>query len=225
MLFRSVESIKGGMESLQNYTAELAESIREKEEKTDHYEDILGTYLVKLSTKQAGESASREAAKLLKVIGDYERVSDHAVNLLEAAEEMRDKELQFTEAAKKELAVIFAAVNEILDLSLAAFLEDDLENAFLVEPLEQVIDEIKEQMRTCHIARMQQGACSIDAGFVWSDILTDLERTSDHCSNIAGCVTDVAHRNMNIHESLRKLRNDNDEFKVKYQEYAGKYSL
>ncbi|MCI8925581.1 MAG: Na/Pi cotransporter family protein [Lachnospiraceae bacterium] len=225
MAITAVESIKGGMESLQNYTAELAESIREKEEKTDHYEDILGTYLVKLSTKQAGESASREAAKLLKVIGDYERVSDHAVNLLEAAEEMRDKELQFTEAAKKELAVIFAAVNEILDLSLAAFLEDDLENAFLVEPLEQVIDEIKEQMRTCHIARMQQGACSIDAGFVWSDILTDLERTSDHCSNIAGCVTDVAHRNMNIHESLRKLRNDNDEFKVKYQEYAGKYSL
>lgn len=225
MAITAVESIKGGMESLQNYTAELAESIREKEEKTDHYEDILGTYLVKLSTKQAGESASREAAKLLKVIGDYERVSDHAVNLLEAAEEMRDKGLQFTEAAKKELSVIFAAVNEILDLSLAAFLENDLENAFLVEPLEQVIDEIKEQMRTCHIARMQQGACSIDAGFVWSDILTDLERTSDHCSNIAGCVTDVAHRNMNIHESLRKLRNDNDEFKVKYQEYAGKYAL
>ncbi len=221
----AVSSLKEGMDSLQNYSVELAESIRKKEEKTDHYEDILGTYLVKLSTRQVGESSSREAAKLLKVIGDYERISDHAVNLLEAAEELRYKELQFTETAKKELAVISLAVNEILDLSLTAFLQNDLEAAFLVEPLEQVIDELKEQMRTSHIMRMQQEECSIDAGFVWSDLLTDLERTSDHCSNIAGCVVDVAHRSMNFHESLRKLRNNNEEFKEKYQEYTQKYVL
>lgn len=221
----AVDSLKEGMQSLQNYTVELAESIRKKEEKTDYYEDILGTYLVKLSTRQAGESSSREAAKLLKVIGDYERISDHAVNLLEAAEELHDKRLQFTEAAKKELMVIFSAVNEILDLSLSSFLQDDPEKALLVEPLEQVIDELKEQMRTCHILRMQQEECSIDAGFVWSDLLTDLERTSDHCSNIAGCVIDVAHHSMNFHESLRKLRDGNEAFKVKYQEYAEKYVL
>lgn len=221
----AADSLKEGMESLQAYTEELAESIREKEEKTDHYEDILGTYLVKLSTRQAEDSNSREAAKLLKVIGDYERISDHAVNLLEAAEEMRDKGLEFTEAAKKELMVIFAAVDEILDLSLTAFLEDDPKSAFLVEPLEQLIDELKEQMRTRHILRMQQEKCSIEAGFVWLDLLTDLERTADHCSNVAGCVMDVAHRNMNIHASLRKLRNDNEGFAAKYQEYAGKYVL
>lgn len=221
----SVESLKEGIEALHNYTSAGAKSVREMEEKTDHYEDILGTYLVKLSTRQAGESNSREAAKLLKIIGDYERISDHAVNLLEAAEEMRDKEQHFTKEAEEELKVICSAVSEILDLSLKAFLAEDMESAFLAEPLEQVIDELKEQMRTSHILRMQQGECSIGAGFVWSDLLTDLERTADHCSNIAGCVVDVARRSMNFHESLRKMRSDNDEFKVKYQEYAQKYAL
>lgn len=221
----SIGSLKEGMESLHCYAPELARSIHEKEEKTDHYEDILGTYLVRLSTRLAGGSSSRKAAMLLKIIGDFERIADHAVNLLEAAEEMRDKELKFTEEAKGQLKVLCSAVNEILDLSLAAFLQNDLELAFKVEPLEQVIDELKEQMRTCHILRMQQEECSIDAGFVWADLLTDLERTSDHCSNIAGCVIDIARHNMNSHESLRMLRNENGDFKVKYQEYAGKYSL
>ena len=138
---------------------------------------------------------------------------------------MREKGMVFTEAAASELEVITSAVNEILDLSLAAFLRDDLQAASMVEPLEQVIDQLKEEMRTRHILRMQQGACSIEVGFIWSDLLTSLERTSDHCSNIAGCVIDMANHNMNLHESLRSVRNDSQVFQENFSAYVGKYHL
>lgn len=218
-------SLKDAMVSLRGYTPELAASIREKEDKTDHYEDILGTYLVNLSTRQISEADSREAAKLLKMIGDFERLADHAVNILESAEELRDKKLRFTEDALSELTVVSAAVRDILDLSLTAFLHNDLNAASLVEPLEQVIDQLKEQLRTRHILRMQKGDCSIDAGFAWSDLLTNLERTADHCSNIAGCVIDIAHGNMDIHQSLRTFRADSEDFRQRFQEYQYKYAL
>ncbi len=219
----AVSALKLSMSCLRNDAPELAASVREKEEKTDYYEDILGTYLVKLSEKQVSASDSAEAAKLLKMIGDFERISDHAVNLLGSADEMREKGMVFTEAAASELEVITCAVNEILDLSLAAFLRDDLQAASMVEPLEQVIDQLKEEMRTRHILRMQQGACSIEVGFIWSDLLTSLERTSDHCSNIAGCVIDMANHNMNLHESLRSVRNDSQVFQENFSAYVGKY--
>jgi len=221
----AVSALKESMACFHDFSPKLAASVREKEEKTDQYEDILGTYLIKLSAKQISGADSAEAAKLLKIIGDFERISDHAVNILESAEEMQGKGLAFTAAAASELELIALAVNEILDLSLTAFLSDDLKAASMVEPLEQVIDGLKEQLRTRHILRMQQGTCSIDAGFIWSDLLTNLERTSDHCSNIAGCVIDMAHHNMNIHESLRSIRNDSEDFQQKFRAYAGKYSI
>lgn len=221
----AVSALKESLAYLYEDSPELAVSVREKEEKTDYYEDILGTYLVKLSAKRISGSDSAEAAKLLKMIGDFERISDHAVNILESAEEMRGKGLSFTDAAVSELRIIASAVNEILELSLAAFLEDDLKAASMVEPLEQVIDQLKEQMRTRHILRLQQGVCSIDVGFILSDLLTDLERTSDHCSNIAGCVIDMANHNMNLHESLRSIRNDSEDFRQKFKAYAAKYSF
>ncbi len=221
----AAESMKESLAALREYSPQLAESVRQKEEKTDHCEDILGSYLVKLSARPISEADSQEAAKLLKVIGDIERISDHAVNLLESAEEMQDKKLSFTSGAAAELAVLSSAVEEILDLSLGAFLENDMEQASTVEPLEQVIDHLKEQMRTSHILRLQQGSCTIDAGFIWSDLLTALERTSDHCSNIAGCVMDIAHHNMNLHASLRELRNDSPDFRKKFKAFSEKYSL
>lgn len=221
----AADALKEGMTSLSEYAPELAVSVREKEEQTDHYEDILGTYLVKLSARQISSSDSEEAAKLLKLIGDFERIADHAVNLLEAAEEMQRKEIVFTESAVSELKVILSAVDEILELSLTAFLQDDKEAAFQVEPLEQVIDQLKEQLRTRHILRLQQGNCTMDAGFVWSDLLTGLERTADHCSNIAGCVLDADHHDMNFHGLLREIRNDREEFRQSYQEYMEKYTL
>jgi len=181
--------------------------------------------MVRLSACQISAADSTEAAKLLKMIGDFERISDHAVNLLESAEEMIEKKLPFTDAARGELSVISAAVEEILTLSMSAFLNNDLNAASMVEPLEQVINRLKEQMRTRHILRLQQGNCSTTAGFIWSDLLTDLERTADHCSNIAGCMTDISQGSMNLHESLREIREGSGDFLPKYNEYARKYSL
>ncbi len=219
----AMHSLKDGMQCLSVYNPELAESVREAEDKTDHYEDIIGTYLVKLSANRISDRDSAEAAKLLKIIGDLERISDHAVNLVDSAEEMESKELSFSDAAKAQLAGLSDAISEILDLSYKAFVNNDLQAATTVEPLEQIIDEMKDMMRTSHITRLQQGTCSIETGFVWSDILTNLERTSDHCSNIAGCVMDAEKKNMNIHESLRMMKAESPYFKEQYDVYAEKY--
>lgn len=221
----AASSLKEALSSLRDASPELAASIREKEDKTDHYEDILGTYLVKLSARQISAADSREAAKLLKLIGDFERIADHAVNILESAEELRKKEIRFTDTAKGELEVLSRAVSDILDLSLTAWRQNDLSAAASVEPLEQVIDQLKEQLRTRHILRLQKGDCTIDAGFTWLDLLTNLERTADHCSNIAGCVIDAAQDNMNLHQSLRDIRNGSEEFQERYREYSRKYAL
>ena len=214
-----------GVECLQNYSEELAAEVRELEEKTDHYEDILSTYLVKLSALKIAPADSAQAAMLLKAIGDLERVGDHALNLVEAAEELHQKDLQFTDAAKAELAVLIHAVEEIVEMSISAFWHNDLDKAYRVEPLEQVIDDLKEALRIRHIQRLQLGQCSIETGFIWSDLLNGLERTGDHCSNIAGIVVDRAHHDMNTHEALRSARIENQNFARQYQAYAEKYAL
>ena len=221
----AVTAMKQGITALTAYTPELAAQVRRAEEQTDHYEDILGTYLVKLSTRRISASDSNEAAKLLKIIGDFERISDHAVNLVQSSEEMNSKEMRFSPEASRELGVLTGAVNEILDLSLDAFLHNELSPAGMVEPLEQVIDELKEQLRTAHILRLQQEKCSIEAGFIWSDLLTDLERVSDHCSNIAGCVMDMHEGNLNLHESLRAMKEDREKFADRYLVYRKKYQV
>ena len=218
-------TLKSAVEALLNFSPELAQQVRDLEEKTDHYEDILGTYLVKLSTLKISAADSNEAAMLLKALNDFERVGDHALNLVESAEELQEKGLRFTDTAQKELAVLIRAVEEIVELSFAAFRDSDLQKAYQVEPLEQVIDDLKEKMRVHHIQRLQQGLCSIETGFVWSDLLTALERVGDHCSNIAGCVVDMAHRDMNTHEALRSARVENEHFGEQYKAYARKYSL
>lgn len=219
----AVRSLKNAMLSLTAYTPELARSVREDEDKSDHYEDILGAYLVKLSINRLGDTDSAEAAKLLRLIGDFERISDHSVNILEAAEELRDKGLSLTPEADAELRVMCAAVGEILELAEASFVNGNLESAVMVEPLEQVIDELKEKLRGAHILRMQQGKCSIEAGFVWSDLLTNLERVSDHCSNIAGCLLDMA-GDLSLHEMLRAAR-DGGEYAARHRSLAEKYSI
>ena len=221
----AVTSMKRGIAALTDYTPALAEQVRQAENQTDHYEDILGTYLVKLSTRRISASDSNEAAKLLKIIGDFERISDHAVNLVQSAEELNSKEMTLSQEANRELSVLTGAVSEILDLSLEAFLKNDLGPAGMVEPLEQVIDELKEQLRTAHILRLQQEKCSIEAGFIWSDLLTDLERVSDHCSNIAGCVLDMQEGNLNLHESLRAMKEDREKFADRYLLYRKKYTV
>ena len=219
------EALYMELATFENYSPELAESIRENESRCDRYEDELGTYLVRLSAQQLSDAESEEATELLKIIGDFERISDHAVNLLAASEELRSKGLDFSATAEKELKVLIGAVSEILNTAERAFSEKDLAAAAQVEPLKQVIVALKEQMRTRHILRMQQGHCSIEAGFVWSDLLTDLERTADHCSNIAGCVLDAANHGLNLHETLRAMRADDPDFRRAYGTYAEKYRL
>lgn len=219
------EALHMALTTFENYSPELTESIRENESRCDRYEDELGTYLVRLSAQQLSDAESEEATELLKIIGDFERISDHAVNLLAASEELRSKGLGFSATAEKELKVLIGAVSEILNTAERAFSEKDLAAAAQVEPLKQVIVALKEQMRTRHILRMQQGHCSIEAGFVWSDLLTDLERTADHCSNIAGCVLDAANHGLNLHETLRAMRADDPDFRRVYGTYAEKYRL
>jgi len=213
-------ALKEGIAAIHGFTPELASSVREREAKSDHYEDILGPYLVELSARPISAGDSAQAAWLLKLIGDWERVSDHAENLVESAGEMHEKGFCFTGGAKKELDVLCAAVGEILDLALAACLDGDKESAALVEPLEEVVDRLKEQLRTNHILRLQQGGCTIGAGFVWSDLLTDLERTADHCSNIAESVMDLPYASPS-----HRLRNDGPDYRRNVQRFADKYAL
>ena len=221
----AAEALNRGLDAFSAYTPELAEGIRRDEKRCDRYEDALGTYLVRLSTQQMGAAESEEATELLKTIGDFERISDHAVNVLESAEELRTKGLTFSKTAQRELDVLSKAVRDILTLALRAFREKDMDAAGQVEPLEQVIDDLKEQMRTRHILRLQQGQCSIETGFVWCDLLTDLERTSDHCSNIAGCVIDAAQHDLNLHETLRSVRHSDGTYRQRLDTCAEVYRL
>ncbi len=216
-------ALKSSIECLTAYDKETASAIREAEDKTDHYEDIIGTYLVKLSTHQLNETEGATASMLLKAIGDFERISDHAVNILESAEEMRDKKIVFSADADVEMNSLSNAVSEIVTLSYTSFRNSDTKQATLVEPLEQVIDRMKELLRSRHIERLRVGGCGIEAGFVWNDLITNMERVSDHCSNIAGCVIDVKEQNMNLHESLKQLRTDNDIYRKQFEEYTSKY--
>ncbi len=216
-------AIDASLKMLDGVDGKTAENIREWEDKTDHYEDVLGTYLVKLSAVRVGDENSAEAAMILKAIGDFERIGDHASSILNAAEEMQQKEIKFTEAAQKELSILRSAVSEIVGLACKAFADGDVDAAMKVEPLEQVVDRIKEQLRRRHIERLQQGHCTIEAGFVWSDLLTDLGRVSDHCSNIAGGVIDLQQQNMNIHEAQRTMKSESEEYKELYRAYKVKY--
>ena len=225
MAEEAVTALEEGLQAFETYTPALAEEIRRREDKTDRAEDRLGNYLIRLSAQPLSQADSEEAAKLLKVIGDFERIADHAVNLLDSAEELRDKQLAFSEAARRELSVLPAAVREVLQLALPAFTQNELEAAFRVEPLKEVIDGLKEQLRTRHILRLQKGECQVETGFVWSDLLTSLERAADHSSNIAGCVIDADQHRLDLHQTLRAVRQESEDFRQAYRAYVEKYAL
>ena len=221
----SMDALKTSCQLIEHYDPKSAQAVRETEQEADQYEDMLGTYLVKLGRADLNAADSRETAKLLHIIGDFERISDHAVNLVESAEESRNKGLSFSVHAKQELAVLTAAVGEVMDLALDAFLQNDPALAAKVEPLEQVVDTLKEQLRNRHILRLQKGECTIELGFVWSDLLTSLERVADHCSNIAGCVIEMSHDSLDVHEYLDNVKAGGPGFLRAYEAYAQKYAL
>lgn len=225
MAKKAVFAMENAIDCVSEYSDEKAKLVREAEEKTDRYEDMLSSYLIKLSARQIGEKSGAEEAELLKVIGDFERIADHALNILESAEEMQEKKITLSENAERELSVMTSAVKEILSLTLKAYAETDVRTAQDIEPLEEVIDGLKELLRESHIVRLQQGKCTATAGFVWEDMLINLERVSDHCSNVAGCIIDGKEGNLNLHTSLRQTRKEGVAFKALFETYQQKYNL
>lgn len=211
---------------LEGYDEKTAEKIKAMEKTTDAYEDKLGTYLVRISEQSILESEKKETASLLHFIGDLERIADHAVNIAEASEEINDKGVGFTENTQKELAVLIQAINEIGEMTVRSVCENNVSLAKSVEALEQVVDGLCEEIKRRHIQRLQSNECTVERGFVLSDILTDLERVSDHYSNIAGCLVEISeHRSFDMHANVNKFKAETEEFKNGVFEYSSKYRL
>ena len=218
--------IRNSIDLFRNYESKSADDIREAEGKVDVYEDVLGSYLVKLSSENMDARDSHEVTKLLHIIGDLERISDHSVNLVDSAEEIKDKELAFSEEAETELDVLFAAVTEIVTITEQALVNSDLELAARIEPLEQVIDDLRDEIKINHIHRLKKSECTVEHGFVLSDILTNLERVSDHCSNIGGCLIEMAKNDtLDLHDYTHRVHLGGLEYKALFTEYKAKYAL
>lgn len=227
MAEESISSVKSAMEFVLNgYDAKVAEKIKESEKTVDKYEDKIGSYLVKLSNHDMTEEDSNESNKILHLISDFERISDHALNIMSAAEEIKDKKLDFSSEAKKEMTVLITAVNEILDITYKTFSQNNLQSAVMVEPLEQVVDELKEYMRRQHVRRLRKNECTVEMGFIQTDLLTDIERISDHCSNIAACILEMAHDDMDMHKYLNRVKAGKvQEYNQYYEHYVAKYAI
>lgn len=227
MATEAIGSMKAAMAMLSApFSAKECVAIRESEDKVDMYEDKIGSYLVKVSALALSETDSTEANELLRLIGDIERISDHSVSMIASIQEMHEKNLAFSADAKRELAVLVSAVSEILDLSLAAFQNKDLAAAVQVEPLEQVVDSLQDQIKKQHIARLQRQECTIEMGFILQDVLNSLKRISDHCSNIAGCVLEMSHESMDMHQYLRQVKaGEEKEFNHYFDYFTMKYAL
>lgn len=223
----SCRAMQMSLEMLSSYDEKKADTIRQLEEKADIYEDTLGTYLVKLSGSDMTAQDSREITKLLHIIGDFERISDHAVNILESAEEMQDKKISFSEEAQKEIAVMKGAIGEITGLARDAYIKNDMRIAESVEPLEQVVDLLKDRIKLNHVLRLQKNECTIEHGFILSDLLTNFERVSDHCSNIAGCLIEISNHNaLDMHRYLGEVKAGNSkDFDDRFKSYKQKYAL
>lgn len=200
------ESLIKAIKVLENYDAKTVDYIREKENLIDKYEDKLGTYLVKISNNDLTESSSHSVARMLHSIGDFERIGDHALNLCKVAEEMHSKSISFSKDAIAEIKVITNAVEEIINMTIDSFVNDDVDLASKVEPLEQVIDKLKKELKAMHINRLQAGNCTIELGFVFSDLLTNYERISDHCSNIAVYTMQLPSDKLDAHKYLRNIK-------------------
>lgn len=211
---------------LNGYSNEIVSKVSASEEEVDRYEDKLSTYLVKLSAKDLSAKDSREVSELLHCIGDIERISDHAVNICEAMTEMHDKKIEFSEGAKRDISIISEATKEVLSLATGALSGNDLALAKEVEPLEQVIDRLKRKIKNNHIDRLKDGDCTVEMGFILSDLLTNYERIADHCSNIAVCLLETANGSFEMHEYLNNVKADGkNEFYEQYEAYKKKYSI
>ena len=222
----SNESFVIATELLSKFDDSAFEKVKKLETRVDKYEDKISTYLVKVAEKQVAASESRIVTELLHCIGDIERISDHALNIAEVAEEIHEKKIDFSEKAKADIKIITDAVSEVLGIAISSLVNDDLDAARRVEPLEQVIDNLKRKIKNGHISRLRQGDCTMELGFILSDLLTNYERIADHCSNIAVCFLEMSHDSFETHEYLNNLKSsDEAEFKELYQQYKLKYNM
>ncbi len=220
------ESLIKAIGVFETYDAKIVDYIREKENLIDKYEDKLGTYLVKISNNDLTESSSHSVARMLHSIGDFERIGDHALNICKVAEEMHSKNVTFSNEAMKEIKVITNAVNEIINLTIDSFIDDNIELASKVEPLEQVIDKLKKELKSMHINRLQSGNCTIELGFIFNDLLANYERISDHCSNIAVYTMQLPSDKLDAHKYLNRIKSASvGEFIDDYNMYESKYRL
>lgn len=219
------ESLEKAMALVGAYNETDAEVVLQQEDTLDLYEDRLDTYLVYLSAQALSQQDSRRVGKMQHAIGDFERLGDHAVNLVKAGKELEIKSLFFSEEARRELGVLSEAVREILQLTTDCYITTDHEMAHRVEPLEQVIDDLTKTIKLHHIARLQAGRCSIELGFILTDLLTDYERISDHCSNIAVAVIELQHDALDSHRYLNEMKRDSDAFRMMFEEFGEKYKL
>ena len=222
----AVGSLQKSLNLFDTFDDKVTDDVREEEDKVDIYEDVIGSYLVKLSARDMDDIDSIEVTKLLHMIGDFERISDHSVNLVESAEEIRDKQISFSPQATKELETMRAAIGEILEITLDALKTGNVDKALAVEPLEQVVDSLRDQIKRNHTIRLQKNLCSIELGFILSDILTNLERVADHCSNIAGCLVEMSrHEMLDIHSYTNQAHKGSNKYNALYKEFNEKYSL
>ena len=213
------------MSLLDHYDEALAKKIVDLEGVVDKYEDRLGTFLVKLSAQHLSQKDGHAVSVMLHSIGDFERMSDHAVNVMEVAQEMYEKKLSFSEEAQKEISVLTGAIDEILALTEKAFVEGDLAIATQVEPLEQVVDKLIAKIKSHHIERVQKGKCTIELGFILSDLLNNYSRISDHCSNVAVTVIEVEHNSFDTHKYLNDVKYGSEDFAESFQTFAKKYAI
>jgi len=226
MALLTKNSLLKSIDVLGEYDAQKIAEIREEENLTDKYEDKLSTYLVRLSSGELSDSMSHNVARMLHSIGDFERISDHALNICKVSEEMHNKGISFSKDAINEIAVITDAVVEIINMTVTSFCDDDADLATHVEPLEQVIDKLKKELKSMHIARLQNGGCTIELGFVLSDLLTNYERISDHCSNIAVYTMQLPTDKLDAHKYLNKIKAAaTGAFMDDYMMYEKKYTL
>lgn len=221
----STKSLRDALSLFDEFDAKVADGVRDIEGKVDNLEDSIGSYLIKVSAKATDPKDSEQITKLLHIIGDYERISDHAVNIVESCEELKDKKISFSAEATRELSVLRGAIDEILGLAYVAFVNNDLEAAARIESLEQVVDDLRDKIKLNHIIRLQKNECTIENGFVLSDILTNFERVSDHCANVGGCVIEIAKYNALEMHKYNKSNHKSEEFERMYKEYAEIYSV
>lgn len=219
------DTILKALELVFSFNKEDAKKIKENETALDMYEDELGTYLVKLSAEALSGNDARTVSRMLHNIGDFERLGDHALNLKKVAEEIYEKKIQFSSDAQKEITILLQAIAEIIVLTTRVYEKNDIELAARVEPLEQVIDRVTAEIKAHHINRLQSGDCTIELGFVLSDLLTNCERISDHCSNIAVAVIEAEKDSFDTHSYLRDIKHNNENFTEIFREYSQKYDL